>query len=233
MGRVGYHTGANDIWSLGIIFTSMISGHNPWRRAVMTDDCFRSYIGNPNFFRLMLPISPAADDILRSIFAPSEVRISLSDLRRKIVEADTFFLTDDQIAHSSKFVQLAAASYLCECTAPESKESSFEAIPDRDVEELAQRIGDGEDTKALSEPALQGSGRRTPGSGGLQVNGVRSGLRKRPVPPPPQPMPSFRDFVQSSTNSSQSDSRSKSKSPRAPHSPVGFLKRMMDKIFVD
>ena len=57
MGVPGYRTSANDIWALGIIFTSMISGHNPWRRAVMEDSCFRSYIHDPTFLQPDRPMS--------------------------------------------------------------------------------------------------------------------------------------------------------------------------------
>ena len=58
--RAAYNTRSNDIWALGVILTSMISGHNPWNNACPDDPCYRVYIKNNNFLREMLPISPAA-----------------------------------------------------------------------------------------------------------------------------------------------------------------------------
>jgi serine/threonine protein kinase len=230
MGEKAYDTAANDVWALGIIFTSMISGHNPWRRAVMSDDCFRLYIHNPDFFRLMLPISTAADDILRNVFAPSEIRLSLADFRRKIVNATTFFLTDDEIAGASKFVQLAAASYLCDITAQDSFSSSIEAMLDVEVAETARCFA----LESKSEPPLVPI-RDDPcplcGDDGLRADRVGAEMRKRPAPPP-QRMPSFKDLIHSSSGPSHPGPRTKKRVWRS-QSPVGLFKRIMDKIFVD
>ena len=241
MGHVGYQTSANDVWSLGIILTSMISGHNPWRRAVMTDDCFKSYIRNPDFFRLMLPISAAANAILIDIFAPSEVRITLPALRKRILAADTFFLTDDQIAHASKFVQLAAASYLAEnttaATSSASSPSPEEGLPESDVGVGVRKA------TALEGPAvLPGADPKPdavvtfeplPTEG--DIASIRAGVRKRVVPPP-QRMPSFGDLMQTSSSSSLSDTQAQvqTKPGHKPWMPQsGLFKRIMDKIFVD
>lgn len=230
MGPTGYSTPANDVWSLGIIFTSMISGHNPWRRAVMTDDCFRSYIRNPDFFRLMLPISAAANDILVDIFAPSEIRLTLCALRKRIVDADTFFLTDDQIATSSKFVQLAAASYLASNSAPNSAASSFEALLDLDTADTqGGKVTTGQEQAALlQDTKFDDVAPLQPSPAGLQVNGTSPELRKRPVPPP-QPMPSFRDFRRLSSQSSSSETHSKSGKAWRTHSPTKLFRRLIGK----
>lgn len=111
-GPEAYSPRSNDVWSLGIILTSMISGHNPWKRAVMTDDCFRAFIRDPGFLRTMLPISISANDILQKIFVSPTRRLTLPKLRRMIVNIDTFFMSDDEIAQSSVYVQWAAASYM-------------------------------------------------------------------------------------------------------------------------
>ena len=235
MGERGYDTAANDVWALGVIFTSMVSGHNPWRRAVMADDCFRSYIRNPDFFRLMLPISPAADDILRGVFAPSEIRLSLSQFREKITKADTFFLDDDEIAGASKFVQLAAASYLCDISTQESSSSSFGAMLDLDIADAARRLAiEGRSKSSASSAEVdprpsQGEHREAE----LQVNGIRTESRKRAVPPPPPPqrMPSFKELMHPSSPTSHSGTPSKKRSWRS-HSPSGMFKRLMDRIIM-
>ena len=235
MGETGYDVAANDVWALGIIFTSMISGHNPWRRAVMSDDCFRSYVRNPDFFKLMLPISAAADDILRSVFAPSEVRLSLSGLRAKIVAANTFFLTDDQIAGASRFVQLAAASYLCDITTHESSQSSSGPLLEIEHAEAAPRIAVEPESMPQPQPVeLEVGIGAQPAQEELQADGIRAGMRKRPVPPP-QRMPSFKDLMSPSPSreSSHSGGRLKKKLWGRSQSPTGLFRRIMDKIFVD
>ena len=47
--RPAYNTRANDIWALGVILTSMISGHNPWNNACQSDPFYRVYTKNNNF----------------------------------------------------------------------------------------------------------------------------------------------------------------------------------------
>lgn len=233
MGVPGYRTAANDVWALGVIFTSMISGHNPWRRAVTADPCFESFVHKPDFLKCMLAISTAANDILVSIFAPSEIRISLSDLRTKIRNADTFFLSAKEIAHASKFVQQAAESYVAGISSGSGNSaSSFSALFDVDITNAAQRLIEAHKEDAEEEAALRREVIVTPGPQ-LEVpeTGVRPEAGKRPAPPP-QPMPSFRDFMRTpSSGSSHSDDREQKGKPWRSHSPTGFFKRIMDKLF--
>ncbi|PCH45060.1 kinase-like protein, partial [Wolfiporia cocos MD-104 SS10] len=86
-----YSTRANDVWALGVILTAMISGHNPWRRATYTDECYRAYLQDQDFLYRTLPISSGANDILQRIFTsdPSR-RITIPFLRLKIMQVDTF-----------------------------------------------------------------------------------------------------------------------------------------------
>lgn len=86
----------NDIWSLGVLLTNMISNRHPWHVAKSTDDCFQAYMNNPDWLRQMLPISHTASSIIRRIFVvdPSS-RITLPELRREILGADTFFRDHD------------------------------------------------------------------------------------------------------------------------------------------
>ncbi|TFY68171.1 hypothetical protein EVJ58_g1179 [Rhodofomes roseus] len=89
----------SDVWSLGVILTNMITGRNPWTIACSIEDsAFVSYSRDPDaYFRRMLPMSAAARRILLRIFTldPTD-RISLPDLRESILNADTFFLSDEE-----------------------------------------------------------------------------------------------------------------------------------------
>lgn len=232
MGWHAYSNASNDIWSLGVIFTSMVSGHNPWRRAVTTDDCFRSYIRDPSFFRKMLPISPDADDILRGIFAPCAQRVSLPALRQMILSADTFFLTDSEIAMATPYVQLAAASYLCPSSDAQTSTPSFEGLADVEVASGLHHgvIRAHSEPLSPSDPAISERLRSGPAEAAISVR-TQVQAKRPPPPPPPQPMPSFKDFMRPSSDSSGSSAEVK-KLARRSHSPVEFLKRIVDKIMM-
>ncbi|KAL6299421.1 kinase-like domain-containing protein [Sparassis latifolia] len=113
VGREGYSTRANDVWALGVILTSMISGHNPWRKASYTDECYKSFQRNPDFLRDMLPISAGANAILQRTFKhdPSR-RVCIPRLRAMIIQLDTFFLLADEIAVSNRYVKKVAKEFL-------------------------------------------------------------------------------------------------------------------------
>ncbi|KAI0762630.1 hypothetical protein C8Q74DRAFT_1291349 [Fomes fomentarius] len=100
-----------DVWSLGIILVNMMSGRHPWALAAPEDECFAQYMRDPDYLKKTLPISDGANTILQRIFTldPGQ-RISLTDLRRAIFELNTFFLSEDELAHASECAQFVAAS---------------------------------------------------------------------------------------------------------------------------
>ena len=75
-----------------------------------TDEGFSEFLLNENYLREMLPISEGAHQILRRVFAykPTE-RITIPALRKAIIDLDTFFMTNDEIAHATDNVRIAAA----------------------------------------------------------------------------------------------------------------------------
>lgn len=263
MGGTGsYCARSNDVWALGVILTSMISGHNPWRRADLTDDCFRTYVNNPGFFRDMLPVSPAADAILRRIFTNDDKRVSLSKLRRLILDVETFFMSDEEIACSNMYVQMAAVSYLRDPLSPSSSNGRKLSRNVHEVTHAAQGASCHEKAKHWLEKAAPEEMDMSPVISRLRTtvadrptsevysrsttldSSVRSntenysprGILKRTLPPP-QPMPSRHTLLQLSADSihppSSSRSRfSKSRRVCGSDSPVGLLRRLMDRIFV-
>jgi serine/threonine protein kinase len=109
-GFLPYNNDANDIWALGIILINMITSRTPWGKALTTDDCFCDFLLHEDYLREMLPISEGANRIFRRIFVyePSE-RITIPALRKAIVELNTFFMNDDEIARAGDSVRTAAS----------------------------------------------------------------------------------------------------------------------------
>lgn len=109
---VPYSTAASDIWSIGVIFTNVISGRSPWQSATSDDPNYRDYLESPNYLRETLPISEQASDILKAIFThdPS-ARVTLPELRKRVLAVDTFFMSHEEIEASNQWVKIAAADY--------------------------------------------------------------------------------------------------------------------------
>ncbi|KAF7797068.1 hypothetical protein EIP86_008260 [Pleurotus ostreatoroseus] len=241
---IGYNGGppfysprSNDVWSLGIIFTSMISGHNPWKAAVMTDDCFRSFIRDPNFLQAMLPISKAASGILQRIFVSPERRIRLSKLRELVLAADTFFMTDEEIAVSNVYLQAAAASYLGHHPSASFDGSSCSAlvleIANKGPIEEVEVKSEAKDMQALHPARPVAHLVPLPHTSTSQPAALEENMditeshdlptTKRPIPPP-QRMPSFRDMIKVIPPEDGT----------APKRRIsGFFRRVMDRIFIE
>ncbi|KAI9063564.1 kinase-like protein [Trametes sanguinea] len=110
--RPPYSPRANDIWALGVILTSIISGHNPWNNACPTDACYRAYLRNDRFLIDMLPISPSANLLLQHIFRRESIRrITLAQIRDVVEAMDSFFMRPGLIAEGSEYLRSAAATY--------------------------------------------------------------------------------------------------------------------------
>lgn len=76
----------------------MISGNNPWNRAVSTDDCYNAFLREKHFLLDALPISKSAHRILLGLFHINPLsRPSLPALRKQILQVDNFFKSAEDI----------------------------------------------------------------------------------------------------------------------------------------
>lgn len=105
-----YSTAANDTWSLGVILVNLMCGRNPWKQACTADETFREYLRRPDFLMDILPISAEANSILKRIFTVKpEWRISLTELRAKVLKVKSFTVTDEQMRLREQQAKAAAA----------------------------------------------------------------------------------------------------------------------------
>jgi serine/threonine protein kinase len=105
-----YSTAANDMWSLGVILVNLTCGRNPWKQACTGDETFREYLRRPDFLLDILPISDEANEILKRIFTVRpEWRISTTDLRKMVLNARHFTVTDEQMKIREHQARVAAS----------------------------------------------------------------------------------------------------------------------------
>ncbi|KAK0203012.1 kinase-like domain-containing protein [Desarmillaria ectypa] len=83
----------NDLWSLGVIFFNLVTGHRPWSCATSSDPRFKAYRDNrENYFLDGYAISPGSQDILNLMLAIEPLgRPSLQTIRSLVTNLDTFF----------------------------------------------------------------------------------------------------------------------------------------------
>ncbi|KAI0711193.1 kinase-like domain-containing protein [Cerioporus squamosus] len=107
-----YNAQSNDIWALGVIFLSMISGHNPWNQASPLDHCYHQYRQDINFLQRHLPISDGSNELLQQIFRREYVRgITVPQIRAHIEKTDTFYMDPELVWRGGFNLKSSARSY--------------------------------------------------------------------------------------------------------------------------
>ncbi|TCD62718.1 hypothetical protein EIP91_006516 [Steccherinum ochraceum] len=117
--KVPYTTKHNDTWALGVILVNMITLRSPWARATTKDDTFHDFIVDENHLLEVLPISKGANSIIKRMLQLEHYgRADLRAVRKAVLDVDTFFPTDEQVARAPLPVQLIWADYNAKFTSP-------------------------------------------------------------------------------------------------------------------
>ncbi|PIL27580.1 transporter [Ganoderma sinense ZZ0214-1] len=234
MVRPAYNTRSNDIWALGVILTSMISGHNPWNNACRGDPCYRVYIKNNDFLREMLPISDSANRLLQQIFRREYMRhITLAQIRTAVEDMDTFFMRPAEIAAGNEYLRSAAKSYFggsrhqAYFVPWSSSASPIATDAGEEDEDGDSDVGDGDSVQREGSPSstLETSGPVTPELRAQQMQPevdvpddlAHAPYLSRPLYTPPRPAPPA-PAVKKHQHLSTS---------------TGFLRRFMDRFLVE
>ncbi len=85
----------------------------------------------------MLPISVEAEEILYQIFTSDPAtRITIPELRERILAANTFFMSEEDIKRGGKYIQIAAASYCPRAAAAAKLVQTQSVVPDKEALQL-------------------------------------------------------------------------------------------------
>ncbi|KAJ7598475.1 kinase-like protein [Mycena floridula] len=84
-----FSTAHADLWAVGVLLTSIISGRNPWTMALTSDKCFNAFKNDNDFLFKTLAISAGANNIICGLFASNPLeRTPLSILREQITDKE-------------------------------------------------------------------------------------------------------------------------------------------------
>ena len=104
-----YLTAASDVWALGVLLVNLACARNPWRKANLEDETFRTFVSNPDLLRRILPVSDEVVAVLIRCFCPDPAqRITLAELRAEVLRIGTFTLSDAELERANRRAKTTA-----------------------------------------------------------------------------------------------------------------------------
>ena len=103
---------ASDVWSLGMILLALVTGHCAWE-SIEHPDYVRYRASPDGFWKERFPISQDLRTLLNAVFVQkAEERITLQELRQRVVDMPTFYLTKEELVHAPPTVKAVWTSYV-------------------------------------------------------------------------------------------------------------------------
>lgn len=92
--KKSYSCAQADIWSLGVILFTMVTGEVPWEQAERDNPSYAMWLRDREQFRQEFNLSHSMMDILNVAWSLDQSR-SVDDIRQEVLKADKFFEADD------------------------------------------------------------------------------------------------------------------------------------------
>lgn len=95
-----------------MILLALVTGHCAWQ-SVQHPDYIRYRASPDGFWKERFPISQDLRTLLNDVFTQkAEERITLPELRKRVVDMPTFYLTKEELVHASPTVKAVWAAYV-------------------------------------------------------------------------------------------------------------------------
>jgi len=89
---------------------NMITRHNPWHLASTRDPLFNEYFRSPSSLARMLSISSATLAILKRVFIPHGLRVTVPELRKRLEAVESFYPESNDKPEATPRVHKVVAS---------------------------------------------------------------------------------------------------------------------------
>ncbi len=144
-----FPTAAGDVWSLGVILINLICTRNPWMKASLNDETYRTYLKDNSLLMRILPISSKMNKVLDKTFIRNpNKRISLYDLRQFIMDCDSFTV-DGPLSVCSPYNNFADRCFVPCLSFHGVAEDSYEE--EEDIDGICEATDDIDDVTSESE----------------------------------------------------------------------------------
>jgi hypothetical protein len=114
-----------------MILLALVTGHCAWQSVQHPD--YERYRLNPNaFWRERFPISKDLRVLLNEVFIEkTEERITLQELRKRVLDMPTFYLTKEELANAPPTVKAVWVAYVERGRTQREESTTFKLKPSR------------------------------------------------------------------------------------------------------
>jgi hypothetical protein len=130
--RAPYAPAQTDAWALGVLLCALLAHCTPWGSAAPRDPLWAAHVARPGF-RATMPVSRAADRVLRAVLAVEpERRWGLRRMREEVERVEEWWMGEEEIRWRGGVVELVAkdaAGVPCE----EEEEQAWAELEEADI----------------------------------------------------------------------------------------------------